>query len=139
MKQFRPTREMINSAKKVFMMMAIVETIKPIVTGYQLESLTKHQFKNIHSGEVITKPFQSYLMSDEDYQIYWNECRASRNEAGLQVESDEFCPLLVAEYDVVKAKRELAEVMEPITKIKYDQLAMSLENIEKYFDLTLKL
>ncbi len=34
-KQFTPSKEMIKAASNVFACMAIVDTIKPMVTGYQ--------------------------------------------------------------------------------------------------------
>lgn len=150
--KFTPSQQQISTAKAVFMAMAITKTIEPIVRGYEREILKKHQFTN--KGEikrlqkhnitevekVILTPENSYLLSDEDFLIYHAECNEARKKAGLKVESDDFCPLLVAENLERQAKHAFIDAMEETTKIKFDQLFKNFPtDYNNYLDLSLKL
>ena len=135
--KFKPTKTMIEAAKTVFGCMALVNTIKPIVGGYQKKILQKHQFRN-SEGVIITEPNKSWTMSDEDFKIYLAECNKERIKAGLHVENEEFCPLLVVENLLIKAKWALIDAAEPITKIKSEEI-YNMEDREKLVELTLKL
>ena len=143
--KFHPTDAMIAAATLVFMHMAKVAVIRPIVEGYQKELLAKHQFKvrdefsERRGAEVILDPKLSYLMPDEDFAIYDAECKAARDTAGLHVEDKDFCPLLVAENDLIKAKRTLVDVMESVTGIGHDKLMCNFDKYDEYIDLCLKL
>jgi hypothetical protein len=150
--KFTPTHEQISTAKAVFMAMAITKTIEPIVKGYEKKILEAHQWTNKgeverlkkHGHEAVEKiildPKDSFLLSDEDFLIYDAECKKERDKAKLKVESDEFCPLLVAEDLERKAKHCFIDAMEVTTKIKFDQLFKNFpEDYNKYLDLSLKL
>ena len=139
-------QEILDATKEVLINMAWVETVKPIVTGYQKAILDRHQFKVVKKyrdtsiDEVILDPDSSYLMSDTDFAIYLAECNQARINAGLKVESEEFCPLLVAENNLRKARHKLIDLMAPVTSIKFDMLFQSYpDNYNKYLDLVLKL
>ncbi len=148
---FKPTNEMVESARNVFVTMALVETVKPIVKGYQMEILAKHQWPiakewsdrvKAANTRVILNPDETYLMEDEDFQIYIKEINEARESAGLKVENPDFCPLLVAEDLQSKAEHLLIDVMEPITHLTIDKVLCSvngLDNYRKLIDLTLKL
>lgn len=150
-KQFKPSPEMVQAAKNVFIAMAYTETIRPIVEGYQKKVLNFFQFKN--NGElkrlskrfpeikerVILNPKESYLLDDEDFKIYLAECNIEREKAGLKVDNPDFCPLLVAESLERDAKRCLVETMETITGIETSILTGHLEEYKKVVDLTLRL
>jgi hypothetical protein len=61
-------------------------------------------------------------------------------KAGLKVAKKGFCPLLVAENELRKARNKLIETMKPITGIELDDLMRHYpDNYNKYFDLTLRL
>lgn len=150
--KFTPTEQQIKTAQTVFMAMAYTKTIEPIVRRYESEILKKHQWTNKGEIErlakhnltevekVILNPGHSYLLSDEDFLIYNSECNEARKAAGLKVESEEFCPLLVAENLERQAKRAFIDAMEETTKVKFDDLFKNFpEDYNKYLDLSLKL
>jgi hypothetical protein len=149
-KDFKPTEDMLSSAKALLMAKAWVATVKPIVEGYQKKILAELQFTNKREVEMLSKRFpeikeevildhdRSYNMSDEDFAIYHKRCKEERDKAKLKVENDDFCPLLVAESMERKARDILIEAMEPISKLKRDDFVM-LEDIYKMEELSLKL
>lgn len=143
---FKPSTDMIHAAESVFMCMAIVETIKPVVTGYQRAILKKHQFpiakkweERARPVEVILDPDHAYLLEDFDFQTYLEECRVEQAKAKLYTEQPEFCPLLVAEHMLTKAQWTFADAMEPITGIKTGVITGRLDEYRKYIDLSLRL
>ncbi len=145
---FTPSQDMISAATAVFTAMAYVQTIEPIVRGYQKKILDKYKFKidkrwtenKRRNPGIITDPKRAYLMSDDDFKFYLEELNEERKKAGLRVENPEFCPLLVAEDILNKAEFLLCQAMEPITKITHDQIMRSgLDKYKKYIDLSLKL
>lgn len=141
-KTFKPTEDMIKSAELVFAAKSIVETIKPIVHAYQYEILNRHQFKNTFDGSIVLDNENIYELSEEDFAIYSAEVKAARDKAGLHVDNDDYCPLLVAEDNLRKAQRLLANAMEPITKLSADDVicsASGLDNYKKYIELSLGL
>ncbi len=143
--KFNPTQEMIDAARAVFEAMAWEKTIRPIVRGYQKEILLRHQFTVRTdllgtNGEVVLEPEHTDFLKDEDFRIYILECNEERKKAGLQVNSPEFCPLLVAESDTCSAKKALIKAMEPITKISaHRAICSGLDNYYKLVELSLKL
>jgi hypothetical protein len=151
MKKFKPTNEIVQAASTVFVAMALVQTIRPVVIGIQTKVLLKGHYKYsndlalklIDRGEIfpdyVTNPDHTYLMNDKDFQDYLTKCKQYELESGLKTENPEFCPLLVAESMEREAKHCLIEVMEPITKITLDMATHNLENYRKLVELTLKL
>jgi len=148
--KFNPTPEMVNATKAVLAAKALVLTLRPIVEGYEKAILAKHQFTNKAEVATLTKigreakervildPKESYQMSEEDFNFYWNECKAERERKGLWVEQDDFCPLLVAEDLERKAKNTLLEAMRPISKIDPDNL-WDMDNRKKLIELSITL
>ena len=147
LRTFKPSAVQIECALTVFKCMAFVDTIRPIVEGYEKKILAEMKAKpsKQYRGwdgvcEYIAEPKDSWLLTDEDAQIYYRRCNEEREKAGLYVENPEFCPLLVAEHTLVKAKQLLIDEMESITGIDQNGLLCSgLDNYDKYIDLTLKL
>lgn len=142
----KPTPAMISAAMAVFQAMALVQTVEPIVKGYQRKILDHFKFKVadkwVDQGmepEIITDPKDSYLMSEDDFKIYHAECYKEGEAAGLHVEDPDFCPLLVADYALTKAQWALCDAIEPLTKVSQNQVLCSgLDNYKKYVDLSLK-
>jgi hypothetical protein len=141
------TPDMIAVAQALFSCMAIVETIKPIVEGYQKKILEEekysyaekwHNRRDITHADWIKDPNNTYLMNDQDFQHFMKRTRQEQARAGLKTESPEFCPLLVAEHNVIKAQNLLIDVMEPVTGIKRDDI-MVMEHRRQYIDITLRL
>jgi len=141
------TPEMIKAAEMIFAAKAFVETIKPVVIGYQEKILKKHKFRQaaewseyndrIQLPDVITRVQDAFLMSDEDFKIYPAECNEERKKAGLKVEKEEHCPLCVAEHILSQAESHLIDLFTPLTGI--SDYKIWGDNRKKYLDLTLKL
>ena len=136
MKEFKPTQEMIDSALRVFEAMAWVQVVEPIVTAYQKEILAKHQFKT-EDGEVITTARDMYMASDADFALYHAESKEARKLTNLHVEHEDFCPLLVAENNVLKVEWRLIDSVEPLTGVSKQELYG--KERDRYIDLILRL
>lgn len=122
------TQRMIDAAQSVRKATFILEGIEPIVTGYQKAILEKHQFTaadeyrgDMPEGTVILDPTRTYLLSDKDFMIYWDECNQERIKAALIVDNLGQCPLLVAKHMRSKARQELIAAMEPLTGVSLGQ------------------
>jgi len=133
--------------RAVFTAMAFVETIRPVVEGYQREILNMMQAhiapKNIIRGrqdEIILDPENTYLMEEKDFTKYIDECHIAAQKHGFTVPEKGDCPLLIAKNNLRKARHLLIETMEPITSIKIDDLFHhGLTDYENYIELTLKM
>lgn len=135
MDKFTPTQGMIKAATKVFVTMALVDVVRPIVKKYQKQALG-------HIGMEKYTPENAWQMPGSNHTKYLKVCNDLRENTGLKVENPDFCPLLVAEYEQTKAEWALCETMEPITGITHDKImctAKAMENRTKYLDLTLRL
>ncbi len=144
-KTFTPTAAMIAAAETVFMAMLLVETVKPIVNGYQKKLLEEGQWRialctDRLGTDVITDPSRAYLMSEQDFAVFDARCKAERDKAGLQQENSEQCPLLVTEHLVRKAEHALIEAMHDTTKITAEALLNAGgDKYPRFVDLTLRL
>lgn len=143
--QFEPNPTQIAAAQLVFMSMALLQTVEPIVTAYKNAILAEGQWRigrhqdRLGDG-VVTDHKQSYLLSDEDFATYDALCKQARDQAGLVVEDTEQCPLLVAQDVLVQAQMLLVSEMEPIRGITWDMLLnRGLAVLHEYIELTLKL
>lgn len=149
--EFKPTDVMVDAAFNVFLAKAVVGTIRPIVEGYQKAILAEGQWlvrpeyagkRGAPAVEVIDDPSRSYLMSEADFAVYDGKCKQAREDAGLFVEKEEQCPLLVAEENERVAERELIETMADLTKVTHERLFNQPNGSQKYneyVDLTLRL
>jgi len=139
MKKWKITEEMKQAAKNVFAAMAWVETVKPIVNGYKKKILNENVFNFDGEKKRIINIKNDYRMSNVDFDNYLHLCNIERKKAGLTVENEEFCPLLVAEKIESDTKIILCDVMEPVTGIKYWNVSKNFKSYRKYFDLILGL
>lgn len=143
-KNFKPSVKMIKTAQDVFLNMANVETIKPIVLGIQNKILEKHQFKvknefkRHEKQKIVLKPSNDYLMSDADFKVYMTEQRNELKKVNLETENPEFCPLLVAEDNLRKAENKLIESFKVITGLSCSDVNMKLDTRKKFLELTLR-
>ena len=147
--KFNPTPEQISAAETVFLTMAHLGVVKPIVDAYQREILGRNRWKPApeladavgqQGVDIILDPQHSYLLSDEDMSSYTRQCNEARIAAGLHVESPEYCPALVAGEDLRKAKRLLVDAFQPVTGLSADALlAHKIADYDRYVDLTLSL
>lgn len=153
LRAWKPSPEQLKAAELTFLAMAVVETIKPVVKGYQSKILEAHKFKfkDEHEREYFFEKTgkdycadseHTYLLSDEDFKVYLDECEFERKKAKLSVaphkDGEGYCPLLMAESDVVDAQRMLVDSFEPLTGIRYRDLC-KLEHYDKMKELLLGL
>jgi hypothetical protein len=143
---FTPTPTMVSLAQSVMVAMAFADTIRPIVVGYETDILKNGQwrirpeFADRLNNEIIIDPKRAYLMSDEDALVFHAECKKARDTAGLKVENDEHCPLLVAENLVMQCERALIDEMATITGMSSNNLCcIGMDKRKQYIDLTLRL
>lgn len=128
MKSFTPNKTMIKAAETVFLAMAMVETIRPVVRSYQTAILAEgkwcviDEFSEDPGKEVIIDPKLAWLMPDDDFMQYHSKCKAARKAAGLHVEDDEQCPLLVSEHDLIRAETGLATALEGVSPLTAEML-----------------
>ena len=138
--------------------MALVETVTPVVQGYDREILQEMKPTSRYTGELITDPNRGYEMPDAEFKIYLFKMREQQTEhpdiiaivnsiriawgmKPIDFEGDpDYCPLLVAEDMQRIAKRQLIDAMESITALEADKVLCSgLDNYEKLVDLSLEL
>lgn len=145
--EFSPTDEQIAAAEAVFLSMANLSLIKPIVREYQARILAEHQWTADpglvgveDTKQIVLNPDHNYLLRDEDSAVYFAECNRAREAAGLYVENEEYCPALVAEENLRLAKRNLVDAMATVTGMTSAQLSTAkLEVHEQFINLTLRL
>ena len=146
MQKFKPTPEMIAAAETVFLTMAFVQTIRPVVLEYQASILAlgnwkiAPRFADRLGSEVILDPKMSYLMTSANFALYEQKCKLARVVARLHVAKEDQCPLLVAEHLARQAEQALVDAMSEITNLSVDKLLSSGQDQYKQFiELTLKL
>ena len=150
MKAPSPTPEQIRAAETLFLAMAHEQTVTPIVEAYQREILARREWmpapkwrEMMEEGggkapddfiRRITSPDDAFLMSDADTKLYAEECNKAREAAGLKVESDEFCPMLVAKHARVLAENALIDAMDAtipgISRVRTAALSKRYEALE---------
>lgn len=146
-KKFKPTPAMIEAADALFMAMAKLSLIEPIVLNYQRLILKEGQWRvksdYVQKGmadEVVLDPDRVFLLEDADFAVYDSLCKKARVMAGLEIQKPENCPLLEAKTALSDAKARLVQSMSSVTGHSLDQLLMlPVEKYEKYVDLSLKL
>ena len=136
-KDFKPAVEMIKTAQEVFLNMARVETIKPIVEKIQNEVLKENGFK--------CSVFNTYTLSDKSFKIYLKDCRKEFLKIKLIDESfnKDFCPLLVAENDLREAENKLIntvceELKNKLDGVTSEQITRSFKHRRNFIELNLK-
>jgi len=140
------TEGMKRAAEAVFVCMAAVETIRPIVREYQHRILEEEKYeyseKHLHRRrksheDYIKDPERTYLMSDKDFKHYRKRSETEQARAGLVTEHPDECPLLVAENNLRKAQNILMDAMKPLTGL--DPMKIyKLEHRKQYIDITLR-
>lgn len=150
-KTFKPRPDQINAAKLVFAAMAITQTIRPIVEGYQRAILEAHQWPTAAKWtelkgrpieqKPITDPAHAYLLEDDDFAEYLRLCGIAQAEAKLTTRRPENCPLLESESDLVDAENAFIRLTsEPLAGIEADRLfSASMDIRREYLNLTLRL
>jgi hypothetical protein len=150
------TPQMAKAAGTYLAALAFEQTLRPIVLGYKKRVLEKYQFTNDGEIEIIKSsrpdllaqiqkrvvldPELSYLLNQSDWDVYYQECEIERIKAGLRVERDGDCPLLVAENLTRIARAAFVDALEPASGCSLDTLLCSESSIlDQYVDLMLNL
>ena len=147
---FKPTQTMLDAATALYLSMAQVQLIEPIVLAYQTKILAAHQWVRCDpynaekNGTIILDPKDAWLLGSDDFLEFDRLCKESRIAADLHVENDLFCPLLAAEQTQREAKRNLFEIMqshiEAVTGIKVGQQIFSKQKeYAQFIELSLQL
>ena len=120
-----------------------VETVKPIVTAYQAQVLADAQI--VYSDEfapeftgVITDWEDLFLMDGRQSDAFFATLDAARDAAGFVDFAPGYCPLSVAEYDVITAKRAICDESAYFTKVDADMAASHFSIFNKYVDTAIK-
>jgi len=146
-KNFKPTGEMLKSAELVFLNMAYVGTIKPIVEKYQNEALHKFKFQYKRKDDrefyykktgfnYVVDDEHTYMIKDKDFKIYLKEMEKQHKEHGFNVKKN-YCPLLIAKDNLRQSENLLMSSFECITGLKSSEINMKLDTRKKFLDLTL--
>jgi hypothetical protein len=135
-KSLEPNKEQIDAAKTVFIAKAHLETIKPIVEGYQKEVLARHNFKD-DEGNIVLDTKRTYLMNDADFRVYLDEVAIEHKKHGFDVKPD-YCPLLIAESNLIDAEGALIDVYYKVTGIERTDIGR-LDHRRRYLDLILSM
>lgn len=146
MKKFTPTPEMVKAAETVFLAMAFVQTIRPVVLKYKTEILAQGQwpiraeYSKRLDQRVILEEKESYLMSEAHFAQYDAKCKLARDKAKLHVDNNDQCPLLVAEHLLTQAEHALLDVMQELTKVEKGKVfGLGMAQYRSYLELTLRL
>lgn len=153
-KPFKPTPAMIEAAENVFLAMAFEQSVRPIVEGYRQKILAERTWRCAPDllermerrspdqpvDRYITDVKFTWMMDKADLAIYLERCNAERIAAGLVVEHESYCPLLVAEHITIQAKHALCDAMAGMTGIPAKKAAtLKLDDYRKFVDLNLRL
>ncbi len=150
-KSFKPTGEQIAAAKLVFACMAIVQTIRPIVEGYQRAILAFNQWptakkwtelegRRAMEQKPILEPKHSYLLEGEDFATYLALCKIAQANAKLVTRNPESCPLLESEHDLIKAEHAFITATACITGLEPERIfSASMELRKQLIDINLRL
>lgn len=145
---------MIVAAENLFVAMAFEQTVRPIVEGYQRKVLAERTWRcaseyleraNRRASNEPVEPHVTdiklaWTMEQADFAVYIGRCNEERIAAGLVVESEAHCPLLVAEDTTRKAKYSLCDAMASVTKIPADAaIRLKRDDYERMIDLSLRL
>lgn len=145
---FSPSAALITAAEAVLVSMAMEREVAPIVEAYEAEILARHQFppdakwRDVVEHDVILNRKIVYLIAEADREVFYAECRAARDAAGLKTAHPDGCPLLEVHGLRIDAEtafiRRLGEL--PGMAILAERAdAMSLDMRQKAVDLGLRM
>lgn len=134
------SKELSQSVADYLVAKAWVETIKPVIDKIHQDWLDSNKPKAAQewgADQVITRPFDTYLMEEEQFLTYLTDTAKAKREAGFEVKDDDICPLGVAEHNVIKAEWRMLKHSECLTGVK-DIHFTSMDKREEFIDLTVK-
>lgn len=145
---------MIAAAENVFLAMAFEQSVRPIVEGYRRKILAERTWRCAPDvvermerrssdqavEQYVTDIKFTWTMEQADFAAYDERCNAERIAAGLVVEHESYCPLLMAENLTIQAKHALCDAMAGVTNILAKKAAtLKLDDYRKFVDLNLRL
>lgn len=123
---------------------AAVDAILPKVKAIQRELLLElaregRPLVDEETGRPITTPEHAWMASKETYRVFCLEVSRRERLAGIKPEAmpDEYCPLLVANHEIIKKRQNLLAWNLPILGI--DPYFFPLEKTKELADLISKL
>ena len=141
------SQDIIEAGKTLLTAKAYVETIRPVVEGYQKEILNNHQWhiaskwtkrrRGYDEDSIILDPDHSYLLEDKDAAIYYEELHKEHLKHGFKVKKD-YCPLLIAQNMERKARDILFDLLQPITGIDPSEI-YQVKHLNEYERIALEM
>jgi hypothetical protein len=137
----------IKVVSSLFQAIAYTETLRSVIDGKKQELIDFYRFKVaqkfVEHGrpEYITKPSETYLMEDKDFELYLKEMEAFYYSDACPVKPTKKgnCPLLEAESFLRDLKWEIVTFFEPITGLSQENLRWNLKAFHQYIDILLGL
>lgn len=136
LKKATQDQEVLLACKVLLAAMAYEEVLSEKILPKQAEILRNLAFKS-KEGEIIDSPKKSYLLSDNDFKIYWEIMNEYYDSLGLQRPTNDHCPLLMAQSRKREAERTLLQSMQKHTGL--DIRNMFPKHRDAYLEITLKL
>ena len=139
-------KELVAAAKALLIAMAELAAVKPVVEGYQRDILSRYYFSYDRNKDYrtpdengrITSPDQMYLCSDAGFALYRRLCNQAQRQLGIYIDGEK-CPLLVAENNVIKARRRLIDAGEFVAGVSFDRLFIQKNVLQVFKDYSNKL
>jgi len=139
------------AAKKVFEAMAAEEITREIVERYQKKILANNDFKyaakysernhGSYFGRVLNIE-DAWMMENLDFEAYLEQCKVEKEKNGYGYLPEDYCPLLTAEQETLKAKNNLFEIsklLEFYSESEYETLRYGMDLYKKYIEIILKM
>lgn len=147
----KPSKQLIEACETYFVAKAYEDTIRPTVNEIKNEIINFFKFKVspewVEKGrpEYITDHKYSYLMNDQDSNIYFRECYEKNIEAGFgHLLGDTYelnetkCPLLIAEATTREASWLIMDLVSEDYKMNFKN-CYNLKIRDQVLELTLQL
>ena len=135
-------KNVISMATSVLKAMAYKDVVTEDIEKKEIEILKRRnfrvatEFQRLNPEKHVLKPSDTYLLSDDDYVLFWDEMDEYHREKGYQKPEKKYCPKLMANSLYREAKRGLVEITEPYTGIKMEQL--TLPKFDQLVEILLK-
>jgi hypothetical protein len=133
---FVPTESQKKAAELMFVALAAEQSIRPVIEKMQagvMADVKPRKAKEYEGCRDIVGWNDMHLAEDENFQRCLEILNEKYKEKGFEVEYG-YCPLLIAEHNLIKARRLLIDEYEPFTKCSFQELICNkggVENLKK--------